>query len=102
LEFNSKLASAGAMTWIDNTSLASATETEPPAVIQPANTTDRSANDWPDFLNSLFVSGVPMETIQAWVKQANPTSEKSLRDDFTDFVLKAIAVNPTAISVAAI
>gem|GEM_PF-54510 len=71
LDFSSKQAAAGAMSWIGDTSLASVvtiSELETVAKESKAKTM-YSMQDLPDYMNSLIVSGVPMEAIMSWLKQ---------------------------------
>lgn len=88
LEYNSKLSSANAMTWIEKTSLTQ--DIEPVADNQPAVEEKGlvSIQALPDLLNSLFVSGVPMEVIQAWLKQDKDgfNCPSDLMDNFKKFV----------------
>ena len=82
LEFDSKLKSAEKMSWIDNTSLAQTHETLPDKkVIQSTD----SIQALPEFINSLIISGISSEVIQAWLKQADFTSEANLADSFKEF-----------------
>jgi hypothetical protein len=83
LEFDSKLKAAGKMTWIYSTSLASEKVTIP--TDEKTSQDDSSIQALPDFINSLVVRGISSETIQAWLKQAEFTSGRSLEDSFSEF-----------------
>ena len=79
LDYKSKIASAGAMTWIDNTSLAQGI---------PANENQATGNTvqaLPEFLNGLFATGVSPEVIQAWLRQTDFTALINLGDCFKEF-----------------
>jgi hypothetical protein len=87
LDYKSKIASAGAMSWIENTSLASDMETSEP-ISTPTN--DKAiGNDTvqalPDFMRSLLASGVPMGIVQGWLAQADFTSGIGLSESFKEF-----------------
>jgi len=90
LEFDSKLKSAEKMSWLDNTSLAQAQEAKMPINERANQDGGGSIQDLPDFINSLFVSGVPSEAIQAWLKQADFTSDMSLNESFMEFQSLAV------------
>ena len=87
LDFNSKLASADKMAWIGNTSLALDMVTSEP-ITTPTN---EKASDGdtvqalPDFMHRLLASGVPMGFIQAWLAQADFTSDMPLSESFKEF-----------------
>ena len=96
LEFDSKLKSAGKMSWIDDTSLAGTqggavheVNDQPQAREEP--TAEKKRKDsgavqaLPDFINSLFAVGVSSEVIQAWLKQADLTGCMSLIESFREF-----------------
>jgi integrase len=86
LEFDSKLKSAGKMSWIDDTSLASVVEATTPTAETEANQNDGSLKTaLPDFMQNLLATGVAIDTIQAWLKQADFTSDMSLSESFLAF-----------------
>jgi integrase len=90
LDYNSKLASADKMAWIDKTSLASATETSepvtlPPDLIQVSQDSVSSIQALMNFIDDLVISGVPTETIQAWLKQADLSGKKNFTENFKEF-----------------
>jgi hypothetical protein len=96
LEFDSKLKSAGKMTWIADTSLAgthgrAANEVCDQPLVQETPATETPIQDGssiialPDFMQSLFVLGVSPEVVQAWIKQADFTNGVSLTDSFRVF-----------------
>ena len=90
LDFNSKKASANAMTWLGNTSLALETEAITPI---PTDTTEHTgadddlAHSLPNFMHTLLVSGVELEDIQVWLKQAETDLAKgmSLSESFREY-----------------
>ena len=94
LEFDSKLKSAGKMTWIADTSLASELKPSVPVVVSamPFDFGNLSqgeyttVQDLPNFMHNLLATGVPIEAIQAWLAQADFTSVISLSDNFLEFV----------------
>ena len=88
LEFNSKLASAQAMTWIDRTSLGQQHHIEQLVHYAPVDQADKdysSVQDLPDFMHSLIITGVPLGIIQAWMGQVDLAAANSLEDSFRDF-----------------
>jgi Site-specific recombinase XerC len=86
LEFNSKLASAQAMTWIDRTSLAQGIE-ETTAILPAADKQQEyvSLQALPEMLNGLLASGTPLEVIQSWLKQDDLSSSENIVDHFKNF-----------------
>ena len=94
LEFDSKLKSAGKMTWIADTSLASELKPSVPIVVSDmpfdfgnlSQTDFSTAQDLPNFMHSLFTTGVPIGIIQTWLAQADITRDISLLDNFLEFV----------------
>ena len=82
LEFDSKLKSAGAMTWLGSTSLAQIAAAESGG--------DSAIQALPEFLNSLCVSGVPSEIVQAWLKQVDFASENNFGENFRKFQAEAL------------
>jgi integrase len=90
LDFNSKLESAQAMTWLDKTAFAmgqeikqlsaGSTETE-----KETDTSELSPHSLPNFINSLFASGVTIDIVQAWLKQADLSNAKNYAEDFKAF-----------------
>jgi len=88
LEYGSKVASAEKMAWIGNTSLASEMETAE-VVMNPdsvkESTDNGSMEALPDFINSLFTSGVASDTVQEWLKQVDFAAVKSFADSFREF-----------------
>ena len=86
LEFNSKLASAQAMTWIDRTSLAQGIE-ETTAILPAADKQqdDVSLQALPEMLNGLLASGTPLEVIQSWLKQDDLSRSENIVDHFKNF-----------------
>ena len=79
LEFDSKIKSAEKMTWLGDTSLGK----EAPTVETP--TPDNAMQALPEFMQSLFASGVPSEVVQAWLKQTDFTSVQDLVANFQHF-----------------
>ena len=86
LEFDSKLASAQAMTWIDRTSLAQDVE-EPIALHSVTDNLqeDVSLQALPDMLSELLASGAPLDVVQAWLKQDDLGSSENIVDHFKNF-----------------
>ena len=88
LDFNSKLASAEAMTWIDSTTLAGEKETSEPInnpTLEMNTTYDSSAKDLSDFLYILLSLGISPEIIQAWLKQTDFANTNKYADSFREF-----------------
>jgi len=90
LDYNSKLVSADAMKWIDNTSLAPVKEIStlaliPPDFIKADKDFTSSILALLDFIQSLIALGIPSEIIQAWLKQADLSGAKNYTDSFKDF-----------------
>jgi site-specific recombinase XerD len=86
LDYNSKLASAGAMSWIENTSLASEMKPTTPVTLPPdIKIVNQEIFELPDFIQSLIVSGISSEVIQAWLKQADLSGKKSYTKSFSEF-----------------
>ena len=85
LEFDSKLKSADRMAWIQETSLASGIETTTVADTSQDDGSFQTA--LPDFMHKLMITGVSIEAIQAWLKQAELDfiSGMSLTDSFREF-----------------
>ena len=97
LDFNSKLASADKMAWINNTSLASEKEitpfnTVPPDLIKVSQEYISSIHALPKFINSLKSLDIPSEDIQVWLKQADLTSAESFEKSFKDFIIHSMQV----------
>ena len=95
LDYKSKIDSAGAMTWIDDTSLAPKNEIMesvilPPDFIQISQDSVSSMQALPNFINCLFITGVQPEIIQAWLKQMDFKSDRSLGESFQAFQRLAI------------
>jgi len=87
LEFDSKLKSADRMAWIHETSLASGIEAPTP-IADTANQDDGSLQTaLPNFMHKLMITGISIEAIQAWLKQAeiDYASGMSLADSFREF-----------------
>ena len=86
LEFDSKLKSAEKMSWIDNTSLATNMAISEPATLPPDfKMISQEVYALPNFMHSLLVSGITPEIIQAWLKQADFTSDMNLDESFRKF-----------------
>jgi len=95
LDFNSKLASAEAMTWIDSTTLAGEKEKSEPInnpTLEMNTTYDSSAKDLSDFLYILLSLGISSEIIQAWLKQTDFAITNKYADSFREFS-QSFAVN---------
>ena len=87
MEFDSKVASAQSMSWINDTSLAEGIVLTPVAN-QPEEIISKekdSVHTLSDFIHSLFVSGVPSEVIQGWLGQVDFASDMSIVDNFKIF-----------------
>jgi len=88
LDFSAKHATAGAMSWLDETSL---------VVEQEAHANENTSQDdigvqaLPDFIHSLFASGVSADVVQSWLKQADFTSGTSLTQNFHEFLSRESA-----------
>ena len=89
LDFNSKIASADKMAWIGKTSLASEVETiEPVTLPSDFMINQESVSSiiaLTDFLQSLSVSGIPSEVVQAWLKEADLSGQKNFAESFIKF-----------------
>ena len=85
LDYNSKVASAGKMSWIENTSLAREKETTESFVKSTVENEKTSTQTLPNFINSLFADGVPSEVIKAWLGQTDFTVSRDLGDCFKEF-----------------
>ena len=86
LEFNSKVASANAMTWIEKTSLSQDIEDTVVALpVADIPQPDVSIQTLPDMLNTLFASGVPFEVIQLWLKQDDLGQSENIAEHFNCF-----------------
>ena len=86
LDYESKLSSANAMSWIEKTTLAKgakvvveeqSTAAEPQAAV--------TMQELPDMLNELFASGVPVEIVQAWLKEPDLSQSNNLAVHFKGF-----------------
>ena len=80
LDFSSKQAEAGAMSWIGGTSLAPVVTISEQEIVTNKNQakTVYSMQYLPDYMNSLIVSGVPMEAIMSWLKQVELDFESGI------------------------
>lgn len=89
LEFNSKVASANAMTWIDKTSLAEGVA----AARLPAGTSGKTdlQTRLSDALNGLIASGAPLELISLWLKQDGLAEADDLQAHYAAFTASQIA-----------
>ena len=88
LDFSSKVASAGKMTWIENTTLASdanASEAMTNQIEEKEIIDDGSMEALPGFINGLFVFGIPSDAIQKWLKQVDFSAVTSFSDSFSGF-----------------
>ena len=87
LDFNSKLASAEAMTWIDDTSLAGEKETSEPinTALEMNTTYVSSVKDLSVFIHTLLALGIESELIQEWLKQTDFISTNKYADSFREF-----------------
>lgn len=84
LEFNSKVASANAMTWIDRTSMAKELpHVEQPALPAPASDLQSRLSD---VINGLLASGAPVELIAEWLKQEDLATADDLQQHFAAFM----------------
>jgi len=84
LDFSSKIASASAMKWIDDTSLAMVSE--PLMITGDISTGTGSSQSVPAFMQRLIDSGVPVDVVQEWFKQADLTSEVGLEVSFREYL----------------
>lgn len=89
LEFNSKIASVNAMTWIGKTSIGAkfSSESEKQEMERSA-----SANDFQtelaNAINGLMASGAPVELISEWLQQEDIADAENLHEHFTLFMLR--------------
>jgi integrase len=90
LDYNSKIASAGAMTWIKDTSLAQAHEMN---VAERTDDNGDSIQALPEFLSNLFKMSVSSELVQAWLQQADFSESTDLHDSFDEFTRLYAAKN---------
>ena len=99
LEFDSKISTAQAMTWIDKTSMGQEHKAAEPVYV-PATELPKSdccmVQDLPEFLNSLFVGGVSPDLVQAWLRQMDFTTTKSYANCFKDFTAQLFQI-PTSV-----
>ena len=86
LEFNSKMASANAMTWLDQTSMAKNFAHSPAPESKPTSA------DVPHRLSEvtgiLLSIGTPMELIAEWLKQEDLSAAGDLHKHFAEFMVK--------------
>ena len=85
LEFDSKVSTAEAMTWMSKTSLSQGQE-DMRYVSTPAADKDcPTMQDLPDFMHGLFAIGVPPEVVVSWLKQVDQTATLNLKESFSAF-----------------
>ena len=86
LEFNSKMASANTMTWLDQTSMAKNLAHSPTLESKP------TPADFPRRLSEttgvLLSAGTPMELVAEWLKQEDLSAAGDLQKHFTEFMVK--------------
>ena len=81
LDFSAKQATAEAMTWIGNTSLAHAMEADESIaipVVECTNKDNGSIQSLSDVIHSLIATGIQMEVILVWLKQVDEDIAKGM------------------------
>jgi hypothetical protein len=96
LDISSKLEAVKSVTWFNETALAQEIVVDGVVIKPTAEKEASSIYGLPDFLNSLFTTGISPAIIQAWLQQMDFVASGSLVDCFNQFLLYYQEAKPDA------